>query len=121
MDKNINKFYKKEQKEKEQFEKAYLKALSDKNLFPFKIKDNTIFIKRISDNQMKKYKLIWKKEIVEQINNFTLEKLCEAWNEPFCVGIRDYNPVDAIIQYFYHQHGIDLYSKKIKYEIVDKL
>lgn len=106
-------------KEKKQFNEAYAMALLDKDLPKFRIKNGVILIKRISKTQLETYKKEWKKEILNQINNFTFENLCECWNEPFEVNIRNYNPHDLILQYFYHKHGIDLLFPLMPYKIVD--
>ena len=115
-----------EKRKKEQFQKrfdvAYEAALKEPSLPEFRIKDEVILIKRISENKLQEYKNIWLKELQKQIEEFTFEDLCEYWNEPFSVGIRSYNPHDLIVQYFYHKQGVDLIMfplSPMKYKIVD--
>jgi len=105
-------------REKDRFEIAYTEALKNPSLPEFKMKDNVIIIKRLSNTKFNNIKKLWKKEINKQIDEYTFERLCEEWNEPFCVGLRSYNPHDLIVQYFYHKHQIDLMD--VKYQIIDK-
>lgn len=107
------------EREKEIFESAYAQALKDPSLPSFRIKDNIMFIRIFSSSKFNKIKRVWKNKINNQINNYSFESLCDTWNEPFFVGIRNYNPHDQIIQYFYHKHQIDL--MEMKYEIVKTL
>jgi hypothetical protein len=114
----------KEKRKKEAFQKrfnvAYEEALKEPSLPEFRIKDGILLIKRISDKKLQEYKKIWLKELKKQVKEYTFEMLCEEWNGPFSVSIRDYNPHDLVIQYFYHKHGVDLTWPKINYQIVDK-
>jgi len=106
-------------KEKRRFDKAYSIALTNKDLPQFRVENDVMLIKRLSQAKLNKYKKIWRKQILEQIKEFTVENLYECWNEPFYVNIRQYNPHDIILQYFYWKHGIDLLHPLMPYKIVD--
>jgi hypothetical protein len=107
----------KQEAAKKRFEIGYEAALKEKSLPEFRIKDEVILIKRMSDKKLQQYKKIWLKELKSQVESITLEQLCEYWNDPFCVGIREYNPHDLIVQYFYHKQMVDI--SKFQYKLVD--
>jgi hypothetical protein len=115
--KQLTKEERKQQAVKKRFEIAYEAALKEKSLPEFRIKDDVILIKRISNKKLQQYKKIWLKELKSQVESITLEQLCEYWNDLFCVGIREYNPHDLIVQYFYHKQMVDL--SKFQYKLVD--
>jgi hypothetical protein len=108
----------KQERDRDLFEYAYSQALKDNSLPEFRIVNETLLIKRFSNKKLQQYKKIWLKELKSQVESITIEMLCEYWNDPFGVGIREYNPHDLIVQYFYHKYQVDLMN--MKYIIVDK-
>ncbi len=110
---------KKQERNKALFEKAYSEALKDQTLPEFRIVDNILLIKRFSKSKFNNLKKSFKTALINQINNYTFEDLCEDWNGYFQVDTRSANPSEIIRFYFYHKYGIDFLSLKINYKIVD--